>query len=51
MIDEYQLVLKERAWIETDELTLFFEAVDYATSHEFIESFMKGKSHKKQNRF
>lgn len=51
MIDEYQLVLRKRSWSETDKLTLWFEAVDYAVSDEFIESFMKGKSHKKQNRF
>lgn len=51
MIDEYQLVLRKRSWSETDKLTLWFEVLDYADSYEFIESFMKGKSHKKQNRF
>lgn len=41
MIDEYQLVLIERSWIETDKLSLSFEAVDYGTAHNFIEYFFK----------
>ena len=51
MIDEYQLVLKERSWIETDKLSLSFEVIDYAASYEFIESFLKGKSHKRPKGF
>jgi hypothetical protein len=36
MIDNYQLVLTQRNWVETNQLTLYFEAVDYGDAGFFI---------------
>lgn len=37
MIDNFQLVLTRKHWLETSKLTLFFDAVEYGCVDEFIE--------------
>lgn len=37
MIDNFQLVLTRKHWLETSKLTLFFDAVEYGLVDEFIE--------------
>lgn len=43
MIDEYELVLKQRNWLDNNELQLDFEAVDYAESPDFIRTYLGSK--------
>ncbi len=43
MIDNYELVLIRRNWIETDYLSLDFEAMIYGESSYFLSDIIKGK--------
>lgn len=51
MIDEYELILNERTWLETDKLFLYFEVVDCGSRAAYIARFMKGKSHNRPKGF
>ncbi|TDE05314.1 hypothetical protein [Flavobacterium hiemivividum] len=42
MIDNYQLVLTNRTWVEVDHLVLFFEAVNYGEANRFVKKSIRG---------
>lgn len=43
MIDNYQLILTTRNWIETDYLKLYFELVDYGEADERLINALRRK--------
>ena len=47
MIDNYQLVLTRKHWIETNKLNLFFDAVEFGGVNDFIRYILKRKKAKK----
>lgn len=44
MIDNYELVLTGRTWMETNHLSLSFEALDYGEANFFLSDMITGKN-------